>query len=342
MDDTVCDTDCEDSVAATPVPRRSKYAKDDAATTATTTITSVDLDVSINASDLELMDRTDCAGTLRLTEEGLKLHTLKVGKANILERASLQHKSKMPSVQYNNSNFMTMDKHHRAVTQSAMMNNKKPISPPSKSSFFNNGYSPMSGSVGSQEKKRRGLGIFSRKETLTQEKLLALERERLEKEQHLQREQEEMRELQRIETMRQEYLELARQKEASASSPIVPLSNTAADAPLSPLPVIEEAENDASSCCDGRDILADHVTEHCALKIVATPPPMTVSATMSDTMLSPTLPPCVVCRINERTHIATPCMHFSFCDECVATTLQASKTCPVCKQNNVSFAQVSV
>ncbi|KAL7578282.1 hypothetical protein ACA910_012695 [Epithemia clementina (nom. ined.)] len=56
-----------------------------------------------------------------------------------------------------------------------------------------------------------------------------------------------------------------------------------------------------------------------------------------------TLPPCVICHRGKRTHIATPCMHFSFCATCaIRLSDQGPRDCPVCNQPQVSFAAVSV
>ena len=55
------------------------------------------------------------------------------------------------------------------------------------------------------------------------------------------------------------------------------------------------------------------------------------------------LPPCGVCGQNERTHIASPCMHFAFCEACFLN-LERRPTvrCPLCGIKNVSFASVEV
>ena len=50
------------------------------------------------------------------------------------------------------------------------------------------------------------------------------------------------------------------------------------------------------------------------------------------------LPLCAVCHERERTHIATPCMHYSFCRDCIAD----STSCPICHTPNVEYAAVSV
>ena len=68
----------------------------------------------------------------------------------------------------------------------------------------------------------------------------------------------------------------------------------------------------------------------------------TTNTTLSS-MRSPScvLSPCVVCNGAERTHIAQPCMHFYFCEEC-ANSLQKSSdaVCPVCSAKTTSFSRV--
>lgn len=50
---------------------------------------------------------------------------------------------------------------------------------------------------------------------------------------------------------------------------------------------------------------------------------------------------CVVCNTAERTHVAMPCMHFYFCEECVDTLYKAEyPTCPVCSTKDVVFTRV--
>ncbi len=62
-------------------------------------------------------------------------------------------------------------------------------------------------------------------------------------------------------------------------------------------------------------------------------------STMSSTK-SGALPPCVVCGLGTRSHIAAPCMHYAFCEACVTEGL--GETCPVCATKNVKFVPVAV
>ena len=68
------------------------------------------------------------------------------------------------------------------------------------------------------------------------------------------------------------------------------------------------------------------------------------SSTMSSVSTSTnTLPNCVLCHNEMRTHIAMPCMHFSFCANCVERLESANiKQCPVCRHPNVNYASVAI
>lgn len=53
------------------------------------------------------------------------------------------------------------------------------------------------------------------------------------------------------------------------------------------------------------------------------------------------LSPCFICTAAERTHIATPCMHFYFCESCVNEMLKSKcRVCPICSTKNVKFTRV--
>ena len=50
---------------------------------------------------------------------------------------------------------------------------------------------------------------------------------------------------------------------------------------------------------------------------------------------------CIVCMEGERSHLAVPCMHFSFCEFCVEDMKQRDvKKCPVCNEDNITFSKV--
>ena len=64
-----------------------------------------------------------------------------------------------------------------------------------------------------------------------------------------------------------------------------------------------------------------------------------------DSSIKPTscqiLSPCIICEAAERSHIAVPCMHFSFCGKCVEKMYVApSPVCPVCCTADVVFTRV--
>lgn len=51
--------------------------------------------------------------------------------------------------------------------------------------------------------------------------------------------------------------------------------------------------------------------------------------------------PCVVCGSGERTHLALPCMHYSFCADCAdSLQLRNIKTCPVCDRGGTTYIRV--
>jgi hypothetical protein len=55
------------------------------------------------------------------------------------------------------------------------------------------------------------------------------------------------------------------------------------------------------------------------------------------------LAPCITCRARERSYVAMPCMHFSFCEKCAHQLKQAScPTCPVCSVRDVTFTRVYI
>jgi hypothetical protein len=65
-------------------------------------------------------------------------------------------------------------------------------------------------------------------------------------------------------------------------------------------------------------------------------PPSTIPVTLLDA--------CVECGKEERTHIAMPCMHFSFCKRCVKRLHEQYQDtpiyCPVCQSKDVAFTRV--
>ena len=49
---------------------------------------------------------------------------------------------------------------------------------------------------------------------------------------------------------------------------------------------------------------------------------------------------CIVCSSRERTHIAVPCMHFSFCEPCAKILRKNQWACPVCGTPHTTYNQV--
>jgi len=50
---------------------------------------------------------------------------------------------------------------------------------------------------------------------------------------------------------------------------------------------------------------------------------------------------CVVCGKHKRTHLALPCMHFSYCGDCVVELRKNNvKECIVCNERNITFSKV--
>jgi len=55
----------------------------------------------------------------------------------------------------------------------------------------------------------------------------------------------------------------------------------------------------------------------------------------------PSNQPCALCGVGERTHIAMPCMHYTFCENCVhALQSRKIKNCPCCNRGGTSFIRV--
>ena len=130
--------------------------------------------------------------------------------------------------------------------------------------------------------------------------LLLLEKERRSAREELKRrELLERQEQERIAFKKQAYLEQQRAREAEAggrSSPSLPPS----------LPLVRPARPSSSS------------TE----LVAAEESTITSKGTAGKTSRRMSaLPLCVICSVRERTHIATPCGHFSFCGECALNTI---------------------
>ena len=93
----------------------------------------------------------------------------------------------------------------------------------------------------------------------------------------------------------------------------------------------------------GKSVKTSEIEFCCPLPkpLLPASPSEEISATSTITSSMSSLPPCVVCRVGQRTHVALPCMHYSFCSACVERLqLRKSTSCPVCKQKSVKFALI--
>jgi hypothetical protein len=147
---------------------------------------------------------------------------------------------------------------------------------------------------------------------VTKDGLLAIERQR-HMESQQEKEESELKEKKRIARMRASYLE--RQRALEAKAPL----------PQRPVTLWVNSLNNVE-CANGR----------------ATPDVSVVENDFSTGSTDVSSLPCVVCALTPRTHIATPCMHYSLCEQCVAlmgTTGSGGKSCPVCK-DQATFTRV--
>jgi hypothetical protein len=132
----------------------------------------------------------------------------------------------------------------------------------------------------------------------------------------------EKREKERIDRMRAHYLEQQRSREAAVPQPPSPNQRSSIFTSME----LEEEEGNGP------------------LRPVSTgsPSKRKLSSAQKDSTSKAALPPCVVCKEGERTHIAAPCMHLSFCQKCAARLTRRNAPCYVCSQPGVTFAEVSV
>lgn len=49
---------------------------------------------------------------------------------------------------------------------------------------------------------------------------------------------------------------------------------------------------------------------------------------------------CVVCQLQKPTHVATPCLHYSFCAKCASNLTRNALACPVCGTPHTTYNQV--
>jgi hypothetical protein len=181
----------------------------------------------------------------------------------------------------------------------------------------------------------------------------------------MEKEEEERLERERIQQLKQAYLERQRQLEATAVYDAIEDQHTAVD---SNIEVPEEEYIHHHHGNQGGGGINNQIVLSKGGEDRAAPPPRTivwggdegkhqsstscVSSTVPTTALgsistaTSKLPPCSICHVRERTHIAMPCMHFSFCETCIEEHCAAaggdsySSTCPISSTANVTFSQV--
>jgi Zinc finger, C3HC4 type (RING finger) len=76
--------------------------------------------------------------------------------------------------------------------------------------------------------------------------------------------------------------------------------------------------------------------------VTANVPPILPKKPDAEPPTSAPLPPCVVCNEGKREYIATPCMHFAFCQVCAMRLKRRRKPCPVCFEEDVVYAAVTL
>ncbi|GKY92259.1 hypothetical protein MPSEU_000197000 [Mayamaea pseudoterrestris] len=339
----------------------------------TTADVSMDMDVVINPTDKDLMEQQEEPGCLRLTIEGLQEHD-RLMVSSVIPKAKdtgslngAQYNSWSQNIEKAKQRISAKPNVGAAVPATPSPGKVKPLNP---SSATTKSLSPTSQSSAPKKpiatsfsrsisnkvesKKRRGWRKFlfgSRRKQQAIHSPFAqdlLERERLDEECLKQREIEEKKELQRIESKRQAYLERARQKEAALPDKRGSIGGGSMEdvaGPAQPLAVIEESDDDCSVPFDVKP--TNESTKARTTKIVSAIPFAPTLATCKSSggasvVSASSLPPCVVCRVGDRTHISTPCMHFAFCGNCVFERLERERVCPVCAKQDVAFAQVSV
>lgn len=337
---------------------------------------SCSVDISkINISDKALMDRCDSPGALRLTKEGLRHHESKVIPDDPVESSDEYLAWKLKKQNERRQKKTEAQQESTWAGKTAAFGFLRAETESSKregpaSTDYKVGWKAVSSVAGKflrpkleddtdvslvpltesdnvkvADSRKRGL-LFFRKNDSSESVQAMFERERVAaiETRRLQRATE-AREKHRLNDMRRSYLEKERAKEATAAMTMHPPSPfpRAAGHPISPVAVEDVA--DLAEDATFRIISPASAFRSCpALPdscFLGAPEASTIS--QSSTTNSSPLPPCVVCHTGDRTHIATPCMHYSFCADCVKKFhKQGSTTCPVCQNKHVMFAVVSM
>jgi hypothetical protein len=315
----------------------------------------------IHISDTELMEDASDTGGLRLTAEGLKSHERIALQQAVVEKPMHQfelwrrekqnqkwlrekHKERQAKLADQNIRMRQQSLHTMNDEQSTIKRKRSKVGSRPKEDLTDFSLAPLNAmehlslkipaeaATSSSMKPKTALpffGLFRKKKDLsaTAQNILQRERQAAIAAQH-QRKLWEQREKERIDRKRRVHLEEQRAREADVARPGF----------------------FQASLKDGKPATTEPASYISSLTLVNSPPRLrnesvspAMSTLSSTTTSKSTLPPCVVCQSSERTHIAMPCMHFSFCRSCASGVLQLKpNACPVCFAPNVTFAAVSV
>ena len=222
------------------------------------------------------------------------------------------------------------------------------------------------------QKKKKVLPFFRKRSSVAVTAQTLLEKERLDAVQVRRlRKFQEMQEKRRIEEMRREFLERERLKEASAAlgsdkprlpdkipeedhgievvaTPELRTRSSSSFTPVKSMPLSASPKSQRHSDSDSSDQpVSFSLFSNMNLGSLFVPkdcdssPAIPEVSTATSSSVSQ-LPPCVLCHSGERTHIASPCMHYSFCKDCAKRLGRTGAACPVCGEPNVKYAGVSL
>jgi hypothetical protein len=139
--------------------------------------------------------------------------------------------------------------------------------------------------------------------------------------------EDEAQEFERIQKRREAYLKKERELEAQARRDRIKVQTM----------VISEDSSSSNGVVEGSSVV------DCCKSASKEDPSTATSGEETTFTVSTTAShqPCAICEHGERTHIAMPCMHYSFCEECVeAMQARGVQVCPICNAARVSFTKV--
>jgi len=162
--------------------------------------------------------------------------------------------------------------------------------------------------------------ITIKAQKVTKELLLAKERQKqMEAEREM--DESELQELIRIAQMRSAYLEKQRALEAK---PRLTNKLDSLTVPQNSVILLTKSMN-CIECADGS----------------TSPGVSVIESEVSTVSTAVSSPSCVICGVNRMTHGALPCMHYSFCEECVVRMGNNGVTaCPICNEHDAAFVRV--